>query len=286
MKRYISISVAFVVLVLIISNCSDDPCPVCPTETTLPSLYAIGSVNSKGDYFWAYIDVYDVTGSGDQVDSASVDGDFVRFCIRNTPHTVSNDGRQILTHLGSEACPAGGVLMEFLPGDTTEVVLFCREIAHRTQLHLLDRIDSRPGNVQISADQALNQVSISWNEIDDAEWYAVKIKTQSTAPYYVWEYYNLETTTLIAPLPLPYIAIHEVEIYVAAGTGPQPTIERPTHNLTGKYIAGSIYSVSDDVRVTRVLNSFVNKVLPDNIDSPPSIADFLRHGGRLTGGND
>jgi hypothetical protein len=286
MKRYAVLPAILAALVLTVTNCGDDECPICPKKPASPALYAIGSAGVDGIRFEAQIDVYDVNGTGDKVESAYVDGDHSWWCIRDIPHTVANDGRQIIASLGSPTCPSG-LIMEFYPGETTEFTLFCRGVAHTARLHLLDVAGSMPGNLQASADDTSDQVQISWDAVADAEWYAVRMRSKFTAGLaYTWSYYCLDSTSVVAPLPFPYQVTRDVQIYVAAGSGPMPTNEGPTNNISGDYITGAIYSVSNDAYVQLLLNPITNGAYTaDEPVTPPTIAELLGRQGRTLSGD-
>ncbi len=282
MKRSMVLTAVLVALVLIVSSCGEDDCTSCPENDSSPALYAIGSVATDGDHFKAYIEVYNVIGTGDGVDSVLVDGDFSYCCIRDFAHTVANDGRQIIAHTGGVLCPSS-VYMGYYPGETTELTLYCRREAHRASLHLLDVVGSRPGNVEASADEPANMVHISWDAVADAEWYAVKMRSQFiSGPPYQWDYYCVQSTSVDAPLPYPYITTIDVQIYVASGTGPMPTKEHPVNNITGDHIAGTLYSLSSDVHISLVLNPAAGEThRPDGPFEPPGILELIRRDGRL-----
>jgi len=168
--------------------------------------------------------------------------------------------------------------VEYYPGETTELTLYCRREAHRASLHLLDVEGSRPGNVEASADEPTDMVHISWDAVADAEWYAVKMRSKFTGgPYYQWDYYCLQSTSVDLPLPFPYVMTLDVQIYVAAGTGPMPTNERPSNNISGDHIAGTLYSISNDVHVSLVLDPAAGEAhRPDDSSEPPSITELIR----------
>jgi len=282
MKRSIVLSAVLAVLVVISSSCGEDDCTSCPENDSSPALYAIGSVTTDGDRFKAYIEVYDVSGTGDGVDSVSVDGDFSYCCIRDFAHTVANDGRQIIAQIGGIWCPSG-LYIPYYPGETTELTLYCRREAHRASLHLLDIEGSRPGNVKASADETTDMVHISWDAVADAEWYAVKMRSKfNSGGAYLWDYYCVQSTSVDAPLPFPYIMTIDVQIYVASGTGPMPTNEHPTSNISGDHIAGTLYSVSSDVHISLVLDPAAGEThRPDDSFAPPSIIELIRLKRRL-----
>ncbi len=282
MKRNGIMTAVLAFLVLAASSCGEDSCPSCPEQTASPALYAIGSVATDGNLFKAYIEVYDVNGTGDGVDSAFVDGNSSYWCIKDIAHTVAGDGRQIISNMSSAWCPSG-LIIPYYPGETTELTLYCRREAHRASLHLLDVAGSRPGNVEASADEPANMVHISWDAVADAEWYAVKMRSQFTSgPYNQWDYYCVQSTSVDAPLPFSYQMTLDVQIYVAAGTGPMPTNERPANNISGDHIAGTLYSVSNDVHLSLVLNPAAGEShWPDDSSVPPSIIELIRHEGRL-----
>lgn len=276
------LTAVLIILVVTASGCGEDSCPSCPEKTVSPALYAIGSVATDGNLLEAYIEVYDINGTGDGVDSAYVDGDKPLLCIKDIAHTVANDGLQIISNLGSAWCPSG-LLIPYYPDETTEFTLYCRREAHRASLHLLDVEGSRPGNVEASADEPTNLVHISWDAVADAEWYAVKMRSKFTSgPYYQWDYYCVQSTSVDAPLPFTYQMTLDVQIYVAAGTGPMPTDEGPSNNISGDHIAGTLYSVSSDVHVSLVLNPSAGELQPpDDSFVPPSITELIRREGRL-----
>ena len=282
MRRNGIMTAVLAFLVLAASSCGEDSCPGCPEKTASPALYAIGSVATDGDRFKAYIEVYDINGTGDGVDSAFVDGNEAYWCIRDIAHTVAGDGRQIISEIGSAWCPSG-LLLPYYPGETTELTLYCRREAHRASLHLLDVAGSRPGNVEASVDEPTDLVHISWDAVADAEWYAVKMRSKSTmGPYYQWDYYCVQSTSVDAPLPFSYMMTLDVQIYVASGTGPMPTDERRVSNISGDHIAGSLYSVSSDVHVSLVLNPAAGEAhRPDDPSVPPSITELIRREGWL-----
>ncbi len=282
MKRSGILTSVLAALVLIVSSCGEDDCTSCPENDSSPALYAIGSLATDGNRFTAYIEVYNVIGTGDGVDSVSVDGDFWYCCIRDFAHTVANDGRQIIAGLGGVLCPSG-VYIGYFPGETTELALYCRNEAHRASLHILDIEGSRPRNVEASADEPANMVHISWDAVADAEWYAVKMRSKfNSGGAYQWDYYCVQSTSVDAPLPYPYIMTIDVQIYVASGTGPMPTKEHPENNISGNHIAGTLYSLSSDVHLSLELNPWAGELYPpDDSFAPPSIIELIRRDGRL-----
>jgi len=266
-------------MVLTAANCGDDDCPSCPAEPVSPGLYAIGKVAIDDDLLSAYIDIYDVNGTGDKVDSASVDGEFEHWCITDYAHTVANDGRQVIASYGTPPCLSGAVWPINL-GETSEITLYCRRVAHRVQLHLLDVDGSRPGNLQANVDEPSNRYQLSWNAVADAEWYAVKMRYKFiSGPGYKWDYFCLDSTRVDEPLLIPYQGLYDLRIYVAAGIGPMPTREHPTNNISGDHITGSIYSVSSDAYAELILNPFNGTHIPAEPVTPPSIAELIRREG-------
>lgn len=244
--RRLMVFLACAAALLATAGCGEDECPTCPAPPTHPLLYATGTVAVEGYLLKAFIEIYDINGTGDRVDSAFVDGLFWYLCITEEPGTVAGDGRQLISYLGSDLCPSD-LLLEFFPGYTTELTFFCRGVEHRTLIHLLDETASRPANLQATPAEATDTVHISWNPVTGAEWYAIRMRTKyNFAGPWTWDFFSVDSTSIDAPLPVSYNMIAYLDIYVAAGTGPEPVEGRPASNISGPHITGTIYSVSNE----------------------------------------
>ncbi|MBE0567374.1 MAG: hypothetical protein IH621_15555 [Krumholzibacteria bacterium] len=244
--KHFSALTGFMMLAAVLAGCGEDECPTCPEPPSSPLLYATGTVAVDDEVLKAFIEFYDINGTGDRVDSTFVDGEFGYLCFTEEPGTVAGDGRQLISHIGSDLCPSD-VLFEYYPGETTELTFFCRGVEHSMRLHLLDETASRPANLQATPDEATGTVQISWNPVPGAEWYALRMRTSTDrAGPWMWDYFSVDSTSLDAPLPIPYGMIDYLDIYVAAGTGPETVEGRPVSNISGRYITGTIYSTSHE----------------------------------------
>ena len=108
MTRRLVYTIPVLLLALFAASCSDDDCPECPTPDAGPSLYALGTMAMDGIYFNTYIEVFDVTSAGTDIDSVLVDEEFGHCCVRDYHQITAQDGRQVVANLGSETCPSGG----------------------------------------------------------------------------------------------------------------------------------------------------------------------------------
>lgn len=263
-------------LAILTAGCGDENCPVRPPANEAPELYVIGEASVQGDWLRALIDVYNTAGTDMKVDSASGDGQWL--CIKEIPHSVSDDGHQLLTWFGMDACPSG-VLPPFFPEDTTEFAIYCRGVPHYARLPLLDYENSMPRNLHAEADSALSEVQVDWSPVSGADWYSLKVGYSAIiASIYAWEYFCVDTTKVTLPLWIPHPYMRDVKFYVAAGTGPMPGDSGREGNISGDHISGDIYSLSSEAY-------FYLPIHPDGIAgnirsgariSPPSIRELLR----------
>lgn len=275
MKRSAIITALLAIIALASTNCSDES-PSSP-EVQKPPLYAIGKVGVDGGLLVADIEVYEVRGFSGRVDSAYVDGEDRFLCIQDIPHAVANDGRQIISHTGSEWCPSDNP-PAFSPGDTTEFSMYCRGSAHRASLHLLDAVEARPRNAGVRVDGRVDSTTVSWTEVADAEWYAVKVRFRSTLGESVWYHWCGDSLTTGFQNPYPWAQLYWVTVYIASATGPMPSAERRPGNITGEHIRGSLYSVSNDAILSMHINSgvLVEGPPPDESFDAPDIIDLIR----------
>ena len=119
---------------------------------------------------------------------------------------------------------------------------------HEVRLHLLDGEGDRPQNLTATADPATDTYTVTWDPVADAEWYTVKIRSKYNFPGpYQWDFAVVDTTVALRPIPIGHAQILDANIYVAAGCGARPDATGRAFNLAGTYLAGNIYSVTDDV---------------------------------------
>ena len=283
MTRYLVSALILFALALITTSCSDDDCAECPAAGPSPTLYAIGTMASDGNRLDLFVDVFDIAAAGTDIDSALVDGDFTYCCVREQHQVTAQDGRQVIANLGSETCPSG-VVTEFTPGDTTELAIYCEGRAHTARLHVLDLDGDQPDGLAVHVNQEAEALDITWNAVPEAEWYAVKMEAFSlSGPYHEWTYACVDTNFVSMALqPFGLGFTREVDLYIAAASGPMPTADHPVQNISGDHIAGTIYSLSSDRHMNIVL---IRSERPDPeaaaATEVPSLADLLVADGAL-----
>jgi len=283
-KRSAIIASLLAIIALASINCSDDS-PSIP-EDTEPPLYAIGKVGVNGGLLTADIEIYEVRGYSGRVDSAFVDGEDRFWCLQDIPHAVANDGRQIISNTGSEWCPSVNP-PAFSPGDTTLFTLYCRGAAHRASLHLLDAVEARPRNAGVRVDGQVDSTTVTWTEVADAEWYAVRVRFRSTLGESVWYHWCGDSLSTGFQNPYPWAQLYWVTVYVTAATGPMPSAERRPGNMSGEHIRGSLYSVSNDAILSMHINSgaLVAGPPPDESFVAPDIIDLMRRDKSIESGD-
>lgn len=276
MKHQGVLLAGILIAALLAIHCGDE-CVECPPPATGPSLYALGEISVDPPYNVAVsIDVRNVAGNDDKVESAFLDGE--QLCIRTLPEIAAGDGRQIIRWVGQdEWCPSG-VIMPFTATDTTTLTLNCNGAAHTTYLHLLDDDGDMPEILTVAAYTG-GTLYVGWSEVPGAEWYSVRVRSDLNITwYYSWEFHCVDTTSIILPMQYDYEDTEEIRVYVAAGCGPIATESGFEHNLSGPHIIGSIYSVSNSDYHYMSINPLAADAeeTTGRYIEPPSIAEILR----------
>ena len=279
MTRRLLCMFSVLLIALFVASCSDDDCPECPAPAAGPSLYALGSLAMEGPGLDAYIEVFDITSAGTEVDSVLVDGAFGHFCVRELHDVTAQDGRQVIAQVGNAICPSGA-LMEYTPGDTTELAMYCEGLAQTVRLPLLDKDDAQPTGLAVHVDQEAEALNLTWDAVSAAEWYAVKMKGSAVGPHHLWVYACVDTNAATLALPFGINYTTDVDIYIAAATGPKPTEDGPAQNITGDHMVGAIYSLSRDLHMHTVL---IRTAQPGaGVTAPadvPSLNDLIKADG-------
>ncbi|HKK69638.1 MAG TPA: hypothetical protein VKA86_00365 [Candidatus Krumholzibacteria bacterium] len=243
------------------AGCDDDDSPTAPSASS-PSLFVLGSVSASGGSLSGWIEAWDMSQTGNVIDSVRVDGRTFAGEDGRWFYWAPEDGYWVMDLRDM-------VDREFAAGDTVVLELLEADESAIVPVPLLDRGEDRAEVVSAPVQSVPigSEPLFAWTAVEGADFYLIEMGLRylddDRNPRRIDESHFV-TGTSVAASPAPTTADGELKFVVTPYRGPMPSEGTGVDsNVRTSDLHGSIWSRGASTRGVHVVGSGLGEGFAD-----------------------